>query len=38
MAHLQYGQIEIIGVFITLLDTAGSIQKMVSSFKLHNSV
>ena len=31
------GQSEIIGVFITLLETAGSIQKMVSSFKLHNS-
>ena len=31
------GQSEIIGVFITLLETAGSIQKMVSSFKLYNS-
>ena len=31
------GQSETIGVFITLLEIAGCIQKMVSSFKLHNS-
>ena len=31
------GQSEIIGVFVTLLETAGAIQKMVSSFKSHNS-
>ena len=31
------GQNEIIGVFITLLETAGFIQKIVSSFRLHNS-
>ena len=31
------GQNEIISVFIRLLETAGSIQKIVSSFRLHNS-
>lgn len=30
------GQSEIVGVFITLLETADAIQKMVSSFKSHN--
>ena len=31
------GQSEIVGVFITHLETADALQKMVSSFKLHNS-